>query len=111
MQSSRHSMQQIIFHASIQNSNQPLTKLLRLLRTKMDKTFFCMNQEGQARPMSTILSAIFCMVKEKLFYVLLHLELLHCFLLVAALHTPASKFLSIFTNHQCVESRKILNWL
>jgi len=92
------------FYTSIQNSNQPSTKLLRLLRTKLDKPFFCMDQEKQARPMSTILSAIFCVVKEKLFCVLLYLELLHCFLLVVTLHTPALKFLSIFMNRQCVES-------
>ena len=86
-------------------------KIIEAVENKTGQTFFCMDQEEQARSMSTIPSAIFCVIKEKLFCVLVYLELLHCFLLVAALHTPASKFLSIFMNRQCVESRKILNWL
>ncbi len=77
----------------------------------LDRLFFYMGQEELARPMSTTLFAISCMVKGLLFFVLLHLELLHCFLLVAELHTPASKYPLIFMSRHCVESRKTLNWL
>jgi hypothetical protein len=70
-----------------------------------------MGQEVQARPMSITLCATFCAAKERLFSVSLHLELLHYFLSVAELHTPASKSQSTSMNHHYVESRKIPSWL